>query len=88
MSKAVEVVYQVVMPGDPDENARCCLYGVRLDGVEVGGTGADVEDGAVLDVVGTEEVTDMVGTGRTADSVEGPPGGGGWLEELRPLVNC
>ena len=39
-------------------------------------------------LVGTEEVTDMVGTGRTADSVEGPPGGGGWLEELRPLVNC
>jgi hypothetical protein len=56
MSQAVEVVYHVVTPGDPDENARCCLNGVRLDVEDEavgggGGTGAD-EGGMTVAGVG------------------------------------
>ena len=46
MECAEEVVYQVVTPGEPEENGRCCLNGVDVDslsaavvqgGLEAGG---------------------------------------------------
>lgn len=70
MSWAVEVVYHVVMPGDPDENGRCCLNGVRLGEVDVEGAGIDVEVEAALKM----EVAGTIG------STVSPFAGGGRLE--------
>lgn len=80
ISWAVEVVYQVVMPGDPDENARCCLNGVRLDAAEVECRGAGTEAEAAAGVGGTGAEVDeaeVVGVRCAIGSMVGPFGGGG-----------
>lgn len=74
MSWVEEVVYQVVTPGDPDENARCCLNGVRFEGGEVGRPEAGLVGAWVVSV------------GCTIGSTAGPLAGG-WLEGKEPHVN-
>ena len=64
MSLGDELVYQVVIPGDPDENGRSCLNGVGV-GVPVGF--ATVEMGARVSEarwsIGSEVVGPLVPTG-------------------------
>lgn len=74
MSCAEEVVYQVVKPGEPEQNCRCCLNGVNVNVASVVGAG-----GAVLRA--------FVGGSRgpTVDSeMVGPLVAGG----LEPDVSC
>ena len=65
------------MPGDPDENGRCCLNGVRLGEVDVEGPGADVEDEAAVEIEGTGGDVDGVEVVGTIGSTIGPLAGGG-----------
>ena len=74
-------MYHVVTPGEPDENARCCLNGVRLDGTEA----ADVESGAAVEVEGRGVV--VAGVRCTVVSVVGPLAGEECLGRLEPCVS-
>ena len=67
MSCAEEVVYQVVTPGEPEQNGRCCLNGVGRDmeSVMVVGPAAVLTDGSVM--IGSEVVGPLVTGGLELD---------------------
>ena len=87
MSDTVEVVYHVVTPGDPDEKAHCCLKGVRLDGTEVDGVGADVEDEAAGEVEVTRGDVDEAAVADVRCKIVSVLAGGGWLRGLSSCIS-
>jgi len=68
MSCAEEVVYQVVTPGEPEQNGRCCLNGVGRDrgSVMTVGPAAVLADGSAI-VIDSEVVGPLVTGGLELD---------------------
>ena len=50
MSCVEEVVYQVVTPGEPEQNGRCCLNGISSEMAPIVAAGTAVSvDGSAID---------------------------------------